>query len=55
MVPVIEPILNPVWVALIMHEVPSKYSILGGAIVIVAVMWHTAMSVRKKPLPPPID
>lgn len=55
MVPVIEPILNPVWVALVMHEVPSKYSILGGAVVIAAVMWHTAMSVRKKPNLPPVD
>lgn len=55
MVPVIEPILNPVWVALFMNEFPSFYSILGGAIVIAAVMAHTFMSVRNKPLPPPID
>jgi drug/metabolite transporter (DMT)-like permease len=55
MVPVIEPILNPVWVALFMSEVPSKYSIIGGLVVIAAVMVHTYMSVRTKPLPPPID
>ncbi len=55
MVPVIEPILNPVWVALVMHEVPSRYSVIGGSIVIAAVMWHTWMSVRKRPNLPPID
>lgn len=37
LIPVIEPILNPIWVALLLGEVPGLLSILGGVIVVVAV------------------
>ncbi len=37
LIPVIEPILNPIWVALLLHEIPGLLSILGGIIVVVAV------------------
>ena len=37
LVPVIEPILSPLWVALAFGEWPSGWALLGGAIVIGAV------------------
>jgi drug/metabolite transporter (DMT)-like permease len=37
----IEPVLNPVWVFLFLGERPSAWAILGGAIIITAVVLHT--------------
>jgi drug/metabolite transporter (DMT)-like permease len=37
----IEPLLNPVWVFLFLGEKPSGWAILGGAIIIAAVILHT--------------
>jgi len=37
LIPVIEPILNPLWVLLAIGERPSLYSVLGGGIVLLAV------------------
>ena len=37
----IEPMLNPVWVFLVLGEKPSQWAILGGAIIIAAVILHT--------------
>jgi drug/metabolite transporter (DMT)-like permease len=34
LIPVVEPILNPVWVFLLLGEVPGPYSIVGGLIVL---------------------
>ena len=36
----IEPVLNPVWVFLVLGERPSAWALLGGAIIIVAVICH---------------
>jgi len=36
----IEPVLNPVWVFLVIGERPSNWALLGGAIIIVAVISH---------------
>ena len=43
----IEPVLNPVWVFLLLGERPSEWAILGGAIIIGAVLMHTILSARK--------
>ncbi|NNE99605.1 MAG: DMT family transporter [Pyrinomonadaceae bacterium] len=40
----IEPLLNPVWVFLFVKETPSKWAILGGLIIISAIILHTGMS-----------
>lgn len=45
-IPVIEPILNPVWVLLALHEKPALLSLVGGAIVLTAVTLRAAFSVR---------
>ena len=37
LIPVIEPILNPIWVFIIIKEVPAKLSIIGGIVVISAI------------------
>ena len=42
----IEPLLNPVWVFLFVGEEPSRWAILGGAIIIVTVAAHTLAQYR---------
>ena len=44
----IEPVLNPVWVFLFLGERPSKWAILGGAIIISAVATHTILGARRR-------
>ncbi len=44
----IEPLLNPVWVFLVIGETPSKWAILGGMIIISAVISHTLKENRSK-------
>ncbi|MCB1778913.1 MAG: DMT family transporter, partial [Candidatus Competibacteraceae bacterium] len=38
LIPMIEPVLNPVWVFLMMGEKPGVWALLGGAIILGAVM-----------------
>lgn len=45
-IPVIEPILNPVWVLLALHERPSPLAVVGGAVVLGAVTIRAVISVR---------
>ncbi len=44
----IEPVLNPVWVFLFIGERPSRWAILGGAIIVVAVVGHMLGEVKSK-------
>jgi drug/metabolite transporter (DMT)-like permease len=44
----IEPLLNPVWVFLFIGEKPSNWALLGGAIIISAVILHTINSSRRR-------
>jgi drug/metabolite transporter (DMT)-like permease len=56
LIPVIEPILNPVWVLLALGERPGRYSLVGGVIVLGAVTLRTLHSLRAAPTavsPPP--
>src|SRR5204863_8874387 len=48
LIPVIEPILNPVWVMLFMHEKPSGWALVGGIIVLSAVMLRAILSIRAR-------
>ncbi len=45
----IEPLLNPVWVFLFVGEQPSKWALLGGAIIIATVIVHTLVQYRIRP------
>src|SRR3954471_8949493 len=44
----IEPMLNPVWVFLFLDERPSKWAVVGGCIIIAAVLAHTIELARAK-------
>jgi drug/metabolite transporter (DMT)-like permease len=46
LIPVIEPILNPIWVLLIMGERPGPWSLLGGAIVLFAITLRGIWTIR---------
>ncbi|MGH7956045.1 MAG: DMT family transporter [Opitutaceae bacterium] len=48
LIPVIEPILNPLWVLIFMHEKPTRWAVFGGAIVLGAVTLRAIMSVRAR-------
>jgi drug/metabolite transporter (DMT)-like permease len=49
LIPVIEPVLNPVWVWLLVGEVPSGWALLGGAMVVGAVTAHGLVLARHMP------
>ena len=44
----IEPVLNPVWVFLVIGETPSAWALLGGAIITAAVITHMLLDTRGK-------
>ncbi len=46
LLPVIEPILNPLWVMLFIGEKPSPLALFGGVIVVGAVTWRAVASIR---------
>jgi len=47
LIPVIEPILNPIWVLLALGERPGPLSLLGGVVVLAAVTVRTVHSLRR--------
>lgn len=44
----VEPVLNPVWVFLVVGERPSQWALLGGSIIILAVIAHMILDARTK-------
>lgn len=46
LIPIIEPIFNPVWVLLFVGERPGKLALIGGAVVLGAVTWRAIVSIR---------
>lgn len=52
----IEPVLNPVWVFLVLGEQPSRWALLGGTIIIFAVITHMLLDARlKRRSTPPLE
>jgi DME family drug/metabolite transporter len=45
---IIEVILGPIWVWLGVGEVPSRLTLVGGAIVLTAVVWRALYGLRKR-------
>jgi drug/metabolite transporter (DMT)-like permease len=43
-----EPVLNPVWVFLVLGEKPAQWALLGGGIIIVAVIVHMLLDAGKR-------
>lgn len=48
LIPVIEPVLNPIWVLAFMGEKPSGWALIGGAIVLGAVTARALVSVQRR-------
>jgi len=44
----VEPVLNPVWVFMVLGEKPSRWALLGGSIIIIAVISHMILDARGK-------
>ena len=44
----VEPVLNPIWVFLFLGERPSKWALIGGAIIISAVVVHMTLRARDR-------
>ena len=42
----LEPVLNPVWAALVQGEVPGALSLAGGAVILGATVWKTVSDAR---------
>jgi drug/metabolite transporter (DMT)-like permease len=53
LIPVIEPILNPIWVMLLLNEVPGTMALVGGAIVLLAVTLRCVIAAVKPAKPDP--
>ena len=43
----VEPVLNPIWVYLVLRERPTQWALVGGAIIVIAVVCHTLMEARQ--------
>jgi DME family drug/metabolite transporter len=43
----IEPVLNPIWVFLFLGERPSQWALIGGVIIVSAVVAHTTLKARE--------
>ncbi|MEZ5274821.1 MAG: EamA family transporter [Opitutaceae bacterium] len=54
LIPMIEPILNPLWVLLLIGERPGPYSLIGGAVVLGGVTLRAILAVRRDPVHPPL-
>jgi drug/metabolite transporter (DMT)-like permease len=52
LVPVIEPLLNPTWTLLILGEVPGKWAMAGGAIILLAVTSRALFTGAQHPAHP---
>lgn len=49
LIPVIEPIINPIWVFLMIGEIPGKWAVLGGMVVVSAVTGRCILQAKKIP------
>ncbi len=49
LIPVLEPILNPIWTWLAYDERPGRWAFLGGIVVLSAVLWRAFWAVRSLP------
>ena len=53
LIPLVEPILNPVWVWLVVHETPHWSTLLGGALILIALLVRFLGARRAEPAPAP--
>lgn len=43
----VEPVLNPIWVFLVLGEKPTSWALLGGAIIVTSVFCHTLIEAKR--------
>jgi drug/metabolite transporter (DMT)-like permease len=55
LISMLEPVLNPVWVFLGVHETPSEYAIIGGIIILAVVTIRTFLEGRKAEVEMPLS
>lgn len=48
----LETVLAPVWVWLVFSEDPSVPTLIGGAIILLALIWHSTHTMRREEIPP---
>ena len=48
----LETVLAPVWVWLVFTEEPPVATLIGGAIILIALVWHSTHSMRREEIPP---
>ena len=48
----LETVLAPVWVWLVFTEEPPVATLVGGAIILVALIWHSTHTMRREEIPP---
>jgi drug/metabolite transporter (DMT)-like permease len=51
LIPTLEPILNPLWALLFMGERLGYWALLGGAVVILSIVFRAVMGSRKGAVP----
>ena len=54
LIPLLEPILNPLWVMLLLGELPGPWALLGGALVIGAVLMRGMVMIRRTTVATPV-
>lgn len=47
-IPLLEPVLNPLWVMLALHERPGAWAMFGGMLVLIAVLTRSLIMVRRR-------
>lgn len=47
LITMLEPLMNPVWVFLFVHEIPSIFSIIGGIIILACILMREIINKRK--------
>lgn len=52
LIPMLEPILNPLWVLLVIGERPGPFALIGGAVVLAGVTARAFLAVRRERDPP---
>jgi drug/metabolite transporter (DMT)-like permease len=54
LIPILEPVLNPIWVFLLLGERPGQWAIAGGFIVLISVTARCLLALRQNSKPDPL-
>ncbi|MCB0321915.1 MAG: DMT family transporter [Bdellovibrionales bacterium] len=48
LIPILEPLCNPIWVMLVVGERPGPWALIGGGVILSAVLFHSALGMRRR-------